>query len=731
MRLTALSYATPSLVCALASAYVAWRLARRATHTIAWAVAWLCVSSAVWNLGMAMERLSGSEWAHQIAVAISAIGGGPSSALVLIIVLLQFRYVERIPLWLRLLLWSHAAAFALAGGTNPWWGLYRETFRFHGDAVPPYSSGELTRWGLMLLRTNALLLAASAVLLARAALSGSRLRRQQAMGLLGALLLSGVPFLLDAFALVPVNYPIFWTGITFSVTTLLIAFVLVRFPSLVVCSSGRAGVLEAVPDPWIVLDSAGNVLDGNGAAERLFRTEQWRGRNLTELLPGVRGLPKSFPCCGPGPAELSWSSRLFAVTCVAISPGRSSDGFALVLRDITEGRRNLEALTAARERAEAAARAKGDFLATMSHEIRTPLNGVLGMAYLLESGSLDARQQSQLATLRASAEGLSQLLNDILDLSKLEAGKLEIAWQPFRPAMTARAVADLLEPQARAKGIALQSIWADGTTGWFLGDEVRLRQILLNLVGNAVKFTERGSVTIRLGRRDGGLRISVEDTGIGIAAEAQAKLFERFEQADSSTTRRFGGTGLGLSICRSLVELMRGEIGVESEPGRGSRFWVELPLPGAEAPSPAHTASLEAAAAAVRFAGSRILVVEDNVVNQTVARQMLERMGCEVTLAADGKAGVEAARNGRFDLILVDCFMPVMDGFEAARTIRESEMGRTPIVALTAAVDEESRGRVLAAGMDGLLAKPLHPRRLVETLQRWLPGRTAEASVSR
>jgi PAS domain S-box-containing protein len=423
-----------------------------------------------------------------------------------------------------------------------------------------------------------------------------------------------------------------------------------------------------------------------------------------------------------------------------IAGGGEVLGTYLMAMDITD-RKNAELMQAAGEqRAAAASRAKSEFVANMSHEIRTPMNAVLGVAYLLGNTELSAPQKEYVDMIRSSGNVLLGILNDVLDFSKIEAGRMELAPTVFQLNEVLDAVAQVMMPNAEARGISL-AIAADSAVPQSLvGDAMRLQQILINLVGNAIKFTAQGQVALRVARADGGaayhaayqygadavgLRFVVRDTGIGMDLEQQSRLFEAFNQADASTTRRYGGTGLGLAICRQLAELMGGGIAVSSAPGKGSEFVVTLPFQLARTEPAAPTAPLNEETGEQCLKGLRLLLVEDHPLNQVVARGMLEYAGASVDVAENGQLAVDKLREhgGDYDIVLMDVQMPVMDGFAATAAIREELKLDLPILAMTAGVMQSEQERCVAAGMNDFIPKPVDVEQMLEIISRHLPAR--------
>ncbi len=399
-------------------------------------------------------------------------------------------------------------------------------------------------------------------------------------------------------------------------------------------------------------------------------------------------------------------------------------------RKVLDRTKDLEEAT---KEAQLANNAKSEFLARMSHEIRTPLNGVVGVVELLKKKQLDHEAEKLLGIARQSALSLLTIVNDVLDFSKIEAGKLELEAIAFSPRELCEEVAEVLAEAARGRGLELVVHLTSSLPHRLIGDPTRLRQILSNLASNAIKFTADGRVVLRASYSTGRLRCEVEDTGIGLSEEARSRVFEAFAQADSSMTRRYGGTGLGLAISQRLVDQMGGQLGLESQAGVGSTFWFEIEAeidleetPPAEldlalAGTTAEDEELLDTAAGSSFPGSRILLIEDDAISALVSSGLLESFDTEVELASNGIEAVESARQRRYDLILLDCEMPEMDGYAAVAEIRRDGLNQTtPVVALTAHVSPRNRQRCLDAGMNDYLAKPVTATTVEQALARWL-----------
>lgn len=536
-------------------------------------------------------------------------------------------------------------------------------------------------------------------------------------------------------------------------------------------------VVEATPSALLCLDSTGKVLLANTQAEQLFgytrqellgmsgellRSESSRGQ-LVEARASYLRHPyqKAF-----GELEGLYGRRKdgseFPLE-FSLNPIVWLDGMAVLVsvNDITERKQVEQALRDAKESAEQATRTKSLFLASMSHEIRTPMNGVIGMAELLRTTPLTATQQEYVEIIQASGESLLLVINDILDFSKIEAGKLDLEIVDFDLRDVIEGARKLFTEPARRKRLALTVQMDSEVSTQLHGDPTRLRQVLINLISNAIKFTEQGEVSVRVRLLEettthATLRLSVADTGIGILPDAQAQLFQAFTQADDSVTRKYGGTGLGLVISARLVEIMRGNIGFDSAPGKGSVFWFTITLekqaarswPAALAEPPApYLAATEVVAAptlvtsapaeftnalALSAGPARVLIAEDHPVNQQVVRSQVEKLGYQSEVVSNGREALLALNREAYALVLMDCQMPVMDGLAATAAIRQltAPACHTPIIAVTANAMRGEREKCLAAGMNDYLSKPFKHQELAEIIQRWVkPAQPPEPQV--
>jgi len=501
------------------------------------------------------------------------------------------------------------------------------------------------------------------------------------------------------------------TPLLFALAASVVAYGVFRWSLISVAPIARDKVVDRMADAVVVVDPRGRVVDANPAASRLFglTAEELSRATLHELAAGLPdGLLGDERESAFEFAEHSYILRRTPLASAANAP----IGTLLQFTDVTEQRRNEAALRQAKETAEEASASKSRFVAHVSHELRTPLNGVIGLAQLLDETWLDNVQRGYLTGIRQCSETLLGLVNDVLDLSRMEAEAMPMSNEPIDIAKLVDEVATIHRHSAERKGLQFKTDVRE-MPGYLSGDALRLRQVFNNLIGNSIKFTEEGSVTVEVSRVDEGhFEIKVSDTGIGIPLDKQGTVLEPFQQADESTTRRFGGTGLGLPITRSLIRRMGGSLSLSSELGVGTVMTAHLPLVEAESPH------VEEEDDEIRE-GMRVLVAEDNEVNALVITSLLEGLGCHVELHENGQAALDAYGAGVFDVVFLDIQMPILDGLQVARAIRDRWPERkTPIYALTANVLDEERQNAMKAGMNGFLTKPIRMAELSAALHK-------------
>jgi len=612
-------------------------------------------------------------------------------------------------------------------GQNP---VFRHSFVFDTTGPLPVIRFALGPWGVVFYAYNLAIAAAALILVFRLRLQSAFERRVRLL-FLAACTVGGISNLLYVLKISPapgINYG----PVLFPITSTLIAFALVGNRMLDLAPVARASLIERLDDRLIVLNGYAEIIDLNQSALNTLGLSHPSviGQTAAEALKPWPELLALLNQDKPDPMELTIGPLVFEGSVLDVNTPivRTPRARILILRDITRRKEIENQLRLAKDSAEAADKAQARFLATMSHEIRTPMNGIFGFIQMLNETELSANQREHIDIIAQSSRSLLVIVNDVLDYSKITAGRMEIERVSCNIAEIARQICRLLEAKAHEKNIGLTLYISPGVPKAVVGDPVRIGQVLTNLIGNALKFTEQGGVDVDIGSsmQNGRqmLVLKVKDTGIGIPSDKHKAVFEPFSQADASTTRRFGGTGLGLSITSNLCVLMGGSLTLESEPGKGSVFTATIdsgvtPV-AARIPAP----STPVSTIKPTPHPLRILVFEDNAINQTVMRALLARLGHQAQFVANGEEGLVVLARETFDVALMDIEMPVMDGYEAVRNIRKKEAGgmsRLYIIAVTAHAVEGVRERCLAATMDDFLTKPVNLKTLGDSLSRVLP----------
>lgn len=507
-------------------------------------------------------------------------------------------------------------------------------------------------------------------------------------------------------------------------------------------------IMDNTLDGIVTMDENGVICFFNKAAERLFgfKSDEVVGKNVKIIVPTPdkekhAKYLKNYLKTGKAKIlgqerEVMAQHKSGQVFPLEISSNEVFiDGkrfFSAIVRDISGRKESESAIREAKEAAEGANDAKSAFLASMSHEIRTPMNGIIGMTELLFNTDLNEKQYKYTSIIYNSAEILLALINDILDLSKIESGSMDLNLAPFILSGTIEDVVQLLIPKAKENGSEVSIHYSSDVPRVVVADMMRIRQILLNLVGNAIKFTKNGHIRVNVVRKSKKgkkvvLLFEVEDSGIGIPKDRQSIIFKKFAQAKSNTASKYGGTGLGLAICRHLVEIMKGKIGVRSKEGKGSTFWFELTLPVSEENVTVQESSFKAAPKSAIITskfGANILIVEDSFFSQEVIKSMLEEFGCKTEIAHGAKKALTLLKKSSYDLIITDCMMADMDGYEMTKKIRENKAySRIPIVAITARALPGEKEKCLEVGMDGYLSKPVKVGELENMLNKYLKSK--------
>ncbi|PKL78033.1 MAG: hypothetical protein CVV27_04030 [Candidatus Melainabacteria bacterium HGW-Melainabacteria-1] len=697
----------------------------------------IALASALYILGYAGELSSRDLTGIQAWLQLEYLG---ISLLPGLTVLFAYRYTGLRPNWpLLSLVAALGLGVLLAQASNTFHRLYFHTIALNTRG--PFPVAELSKgplYGIYLVYVILALVLSSWIFFRIWRQVADAHRRRMSLMLTGALLPFGAEMLYQA---LPLDWSLDFAPFALTFSSLIFYRGLSHHGLFELAPVARASLFENMADGVLVLDLQGRIADINPVAANYTGLQgQIIGSHFETALPDWPAITQLLPAeCVRQPFEFSQpGGRCFELDSLRLADGHS---LMIVIRDISARKQAEASLQESHQRlaeanalaqdmarqAERASLAKSEFLANMSHEMRTPLNGVIGMASLLSESQLSPAQQRYADVIRASSESLLALINDILDFSKIEARQLQLEALRFDLPSLLHQTLEMLAEQARAKQLALSLTLDPEIPAALSGDPGRLRQVLLNLGSNAIKFTAKGSVSLQCQITNADaegvlLCFSVTDTGIGIPLDQQQRLFAPFTQLDSSTTRKYGGTGLGLAISRQLIELMGGKIGLQSEVGTGSRFWFSLHLRRASSAQVSAPPSRPRVSHSAEIA--KILLAEDNPVNQEVARAMLEKLGHQVTIVPDGCAALSALRTQLYDLVLMDCQMPEMDGFEACLQLRASTSDAldpaVPVIALTAHALQGDRERCLAAGMNDYLTKPVQIDALDQMLSRWL-----------
>lgn len=611
--------------------------------------------------------------------------------------------------------------------TNSYHGLFRESISFVKVGNIEIINSQYGVWFWFLVVYSYALIFIGLVLLLIKFIHLPKLYRMQT-----GVLISGtiIPFIWNFLYLSVFKDTIYLdlTPLTFSLTGIILFWGFYRYKLLDLAPIARDLVFESIEDMVVVLDNNKRIIDINLSASKILGRDEFKiiGKSVSEIIPELGELPDKDIEIMDRNIILTQKEekRYFEFKNTQIYDKKNKAiGSLVLLHDITEHEKIMSELRISREKAEAANRAKSNFLANMSHEIRTPMNGVLGMIDLMKGTKLDEEQNENLEIMKNSAQALLTILNDILDYSKVEAGKMELENTDFNVKQMVNDVVKIFSFQASEKKIDLSYNIDDEIPDMLIGDPLRLRQIINNLISNSVKFTSEGYIKVGLKaikKNSNGivLRFIIEDTGIGIPKEKLKNLFNSFEQIDSSRTRKYGGTGLGLAIVKNLVELMEGTIDVESDINKGSQFTIEIPFKIIASTHLTQEKTEGVIDDKLTEKEVNILLAEDNAVNQLIMKKMFRKNGWNINIAKNGRQVLEELENNNFDIIFMDIQMPILDGYETTIEIRKKQID-IPVIALTANVMEEDREKCLASGMNDFISKPVIYTKVIEIINKY------------